>query len=134
MFDKSEFRGKPFGREHLSGAIEKKFGIKTRESFQLQDDDERLAAYCRADVELCDELTKLDRANGGKGLCSSALAFAGIFIQDPNYSAQLGACRALPRSEIACVHFGYQFTRSADAAIQEERCRERIKERLLTKP
>jgi hypothetical protein len=73
MFDKSEFRGKPFGREHLSGAIEKMLGIKTRESFQLSDDEERLSAYCRADVELCDALSKLDLPNEGDGLCATAL-------------------------------------------------------------
>jgi hypothetical protein len=133
MFDKSEFRGKPFGREHLSGAIEKKFGIKTRESFQLSDDEEQLAAYCRADVELCDALSKLDLPNEGEGLCATALPFVGISSQDSDYGQRLAACRALPLSEIGCVSFGYHLTRSLESSRQEERGRKHIDELLRVK-
>ncbi|HYO97786.1 MAG TPA: hypothetical protein VER33_24935 [Polyangiaceae bacterium] len=53
MFEESVVDGRPFGRKHLSQAIERKFGIKTMASFQFTDrDSERLAQYCRVDSEL----------------------------------------------------------------------------------
>lgn len=130
MFDKSEYQGKPFGREHLSQAIEQKLGIKTRESFQLANDERRLTRYCRADAALCDALAKLDRGNEGAGLCSGTLAFVGISSHDPEYSSRLKACRAQPLRDIVCPHLGYHLDRNLENDLEMESCRERVKGRL----
>lgn len=63
MPDDIEMNGHTFGRHHLSSELEKRFGIKTRESFRLTpDNEERLAAYCREDAHLCNALMLLDEA------------------------------------------------------------------------
>jgi hypothetical protein len=133
MFDKSEFRGKPFGRDHLSQAIEKKFGIKTRESFQLNNDEQRLAAYCRADVQLCESLIKLDLANEGQGLCPEVLGFVGVFSQDSDYATHLATCRSLPLSEIGCAEFGYHLDPGPESASARESCRDILRNSLRIK-
>jgi hypothetical protein len=119
MFDKSEYRGKPFGREHLSQAIEKKFGIKTLASFQFRDDDDRLAEYCRDDAEKCDQLVKLHRPNEGEGLCSSAVSHCEMNQRGGSKPALLASCRTLPPSILACLKYSQ---RGADAYP----CRERV--------
>jgi hypothetical protein len=121
MFEKSEYKGKPFGREHLSQAIEKKLGIKTRESYQLRyADTTRLSAYCRADAELCDELVKLDRGNMGTGLCSAAVSRCSVRGHGSDEKLLLEKCKSAPRTEIACVEFGQRPAREVDE------CDERI--------
>lgn len=125
MFDKSEFRGKPFGREHLSQAIEKKFGIKTRESFQLDNDQQRLAEYCAADSDLCDQLLLVDRGNKGEGLCGFAVAeCARLQRSRPGLRE---SCRGLPTSALACLMFAFN---GADAA----RCSDRVAAALCPQP
>jgi len=101
MFDKSEYNGKPFGREHLSRAIEKRFGIKTRESFQLKEDQERREAYCE-DPELCEQLVKLDRANRGEGMCGGVLARAGV-VDSKEESRLMPVCMMLTQERKACA-------------------------------
>jgi hypothetical protein len=105
MFDKSEFRGKPFGREHLSQAIEKKFGIKTRESFQFVNDQERLGNYCRVDAELCDALLKVDLANKSQGLCGDAILECRDADTPNRLTELLAACRRLPAAVFACLEY-----------------------------
>jgi hypothetical protein len=104
MFDKSEYRGKPFGREHLSRELEKKFRIKTRESFQFKESHERLSDYCRQSAALCDQLAKVDRANKGTGLCGHALPSLGISSQDSDYQRYLGRCVSLPPERKVCTY------------------------------
>ena len=112
MFDKSEYQGKPFGREHLSQAIEKKFGIKTLASFQIQDDSTRLAGYCRSDADLCELLVKLHRPNEGKGLCSAAISECKMNERSGSEASLLASCRTLPRALLACLKYSQK---AADA-------------------
>ena len=115
MFEKSEYKGKPFGREHLSQAIEKKLGIKTRESYQLHyADTTRLSAYCRADANLCDQLLKVDRGNEGKGLCSPAVSRCHVRGHDGTEESLLEKCKGVPRSMLSCVEFGKRPAREVD--------------------
>ncbi len=130
MYDESEYNGKPFGRMHLSQVIEQKLGIKTRESFQLSNDAERLAGYCRLNAELCDALEKLDRANKGEGLCAGTLAFVGFSSQDAEYGSRLATCKALPLDDVVCPHFGYHLHLGPDTIAERESCRDRIAKRL----
>jgi hypothetical protein len=104
MFDKSNYRGKPFGREHLSRELAKKFGITTRESFQFKDERDRLASYC-ANPDLCEHLVKLDRVNRGEGMCARALVQAGLDEADAKH--MLPRCRALPLGVRACAYQGF---------------------------
>jgi hypothetical protein len=134
LFDKSEYQGKPFGREHLGQAIEQKFGIKTRQSFQLENDDKRLAAYCRSDAENCRKLEDLDLANEGKGLCGTALAFIHSSTREPGYPGLLKRCLELPAAELACARFGFALENTRESARARESCRERIRRALGIEP
>jgi hypothetical protein len=80
-------------------------GIKTLESFSFSSDDERLSDYCRADAELCEKLVKLDHANGGKGLCPSAMSALNILSGDRDFEAREQRCLALEQSKLACVKY-----------------------------
>jgi hypothetical protein len=104
MFDNSEYRGKPFGRVHLSQEIEKRFGIKTRESFQLTDDRARRALYCASEPNLCEQLLKLDRANKNEGMCAQALVVANV--DDSQEESSLARCLLLPPERKACSYQG----------------------------
>jgi hypothetical protein len=134
MFDKSEYHGKPFGREHLSRTIEKRFGIKTRESFQLTNDEQHLSDYCKVDAELCNQLAKVDRANKGVGLCGGALPFIGISSQDADYKRHLALCQAVPLTMLACAYYGFYLEATAESALARERCRAQVRDRLIPKP
>jgi hypothetical protein len=123
MFDKSEYRGKPFGREHLSRELEKKFGIKTRESFQFTHDRERLSKYCRVNAELCERLVKIDRGNKGKGLCSFAVSFAGPEASESQHGQQ---CLGLAPAVKVCPYINWG-PHEADESIA---CRCRLREAL----
>ena len=128
MFEESEYRGKPFGRVHLSGELEKRLGIKTLESFHFGYGDV-LAQYCRADAELCEELVKLNSRNEGTGLCSKALSLVRISIGDSNYSQMLSKCQQLPASMKACAYFDY--TKGTRAEYDTgKRCSREIREAL----
>jgi len=130
MFPEPEHRGKPFGRVHLSGELEKRLGIKTLERFQLWDEGEDvLAQYCRADAELCEELVKLNSLNKGKGLCVDALSLMQISIGDSNYSQMLSKCQQLPASMKACAYFGY--TKGTRAELDaRKKCTREIRDAL----
>jgi hypothetical protein len=134
LFDKSEYQGKPFGREHLGQALEQKLGIKTRQSFQLENDIERLAAYCRSDAEICRKLEDLDLANEGEGLCGPALGFVGISSQDSSYPTRLKRCLELPATKLACARFGFSLENTRESARARESCREQIRGALGIEP
>ena len=119
MFDKSEYQGKPFGREHLSDAIERKFGIKTRASFQLQNDHERLSNYCRQDADLCEALVKVDRGNDGQGLCALAVAMCEMKGHGGSAARLLELCSGVAPSVLACLEYA-----RGGAALRV--CRERV--------
>jgi len=119
MFDKSEYNGKPFGREHLSQAIEKRFGIRTRESFQLNYEPARLGGYCREDGELCDRLFKVDRGNEGTGLCGRAIGECPATGPQRTEAELMNACRQHPVSAFACL--GY-----APTGRERIACREKV--------
>jgi hypothetical protein len=127
MLDVPDDRGKPVG---LGQAVEKEFGIKTRESFQLRPDQGRLSDYCRTDAELCDRLAKLDFPNSGKGLCSGALTLIGISSTNDDYEQQLAACRALPPTTLVCAYFAFNLRPGKESAIAREACRDKIKNAL----
>ncbi|HYO97252.1 MAG TPA: hypothetical protein VER33_22230 [Polyangiaceae bacterium] len=114
MFEESVVDGKPFGRKHLSEAIEKRFGIRTRASFQFTEQDrERFSQYCRTDSGLCDALYKVDRANQGHGLCFLAVAKCETLGRDRAEERLLATCRGLPTDMLACL----QYTRTAAERI-----------------
>lgn len=112
MPDHNEVNGYTFGRKHLSTELEKRFGIKTRESFQLEDERERLAEYCRADAEICDALVKLDEANGGKGLCSNVGTRLNLEESDVGYADFLSKCKRTDSSRLACSQYALRGSES----------------------
>ncbi len=125
MFEESEYNGKPFGRVHLSQAIERKLRIKTRESFQLTNDQQRLAEYCAADSDLCDRLLKVDRGNEQDGLCTFAVSeCARLSRERPGL---LKACKGLPTRHFSCLKFAFSSMDSArcSAAVAAVLCPER---------
>jgi len=128
MFEESEYRGKPFGRVHLSGELEKRLGIKTLESFHFGYGDV-LAQYCRADAELCEELVKLNSWNKGKGLCVGALRLVQTSIGDSNYSQMLSRCQQLPASMKTCAYYGYTKGTREESETQQI-CTREIREAL----
>jgi len=122
MFEESELDGKPFGRKHLSAALERRLGVKTRESFQFNYERQRLADFCRQDAELCERLVKLDRSAHREGLCGMALVAAGIL---PTATEQhLDQCLSLPATTKACAYYAYSDARD------RERCSCSIRESL----
>jgi hypothetical protein len=100
-----EIEGRVSGRLPLIEKFSNELGIKTLESFSFSSDDERLSDYCRADAELCEKLVKLDHANGGKGLCPSAMSALNILSGDRDFEAREQRCLALEQSKLACVKY-----------------------------
>lgn len=127
LVESSVFNGKPFGRVHLSEELERRFKIKTIESFHIDHDQERLSRYCVMDADLCEQLVNLDSMNQGKGLCARAVGDAGISWSEPEYEKALAACMKLSPTDIVCAHyaFGPPFTR--ETAEARRACSARIR-------
>jgi hypothetical protein len=123
MPDLSESNGFVFGRRHLTEELDKKLGIKTRESFQFEYDNVRLAEYCRVDAEACDALLKLDTANSGRGLCAPVIVRSRL---EDEVSAQelLRRCERTPPSVKACAVWALS-PGDADQCVDE--LRERLR-------
>jgi hypothetical protein len=63
IFEESMFGNKPFGRLHLARELERRLGVKTLESFMMEDGDgnARRSDYCRQDGEVCDAIKSRHR-------------------------------------------------------------------------
>lgn len=116
MYGDGEYNGKLMGRMHLAQQLEKKFGLKVLENIQVEGDEKRLGAYCRADAELCDALVKLHPGNKGLGLCSHATS------RCPDSAGTremlLSACEKIPRSALACTKYSREPLEAAACAKQ----------------
>ena len=127
MSEQAEYLGKPVGRLHFSQELQATLGVRTRESFRLYDDHERLSEYCRADAKLCEQLVKVDYANEGKGLCPGALTLAGITSLEERYPGVLQQCLRIPASVLACAYYNYGGAqRSRSQYLAQQDCGESI--------
>jgi hypothetical protein len=121
MQETGDSYGRPWGRAHFAGELEK-LGLKVRASFPAQQ-DERLSQYCRADAELCERLVKMDRTNEGKGLCVSAVSRSRLVSDARSERDLLDRCAQLPRATVACVEYAFKGT-------SRDECNARLRESL----
>jgi hypothetical protein len=114
MYESSEYRGKPFGRQHLSRELEERLGIKTRESYGWSSQNNRLSDYCRADAEACDALLKLNPSNEGRGICTSAVSRCALEGSTTTKEDLLATCKRLPPRDFVCLEFNGTSPREDD--------------------